>query len=458
MKEVRVSLYGEQKVPWHGTVINDNHRFKVVVAGRKARKTSLMVRELMKGALGSDLTYPLFLPFRKQAKEIVWDDHIPQILNIFNEYGIKYKKNDSDLSIKVHGAGKLVIDGLDNAEAHRGKSNWGGVGLDEWADGKESVWQPIIRPNLSVHKAWGIFGGTPKGYNHFWRLAKLGDHNNIIEGEYLDEEGNLMSTDPDFMTFRYTSYDNPFNDPAEIEAAKRTSDPIWFAQEYLAQFTKFTGLIYKDFDRLINVVKPFSIPKEWNKYRTIDLGSEAPTACLWIAKDHDGNVYIYREYYQRDRATEDHAEDICLMSANEQYTGTIFDHHGLGRQLITDYNRLGVKGTEHKNHEVISGIERVKELLRHGYNGKPKLYVFNNCFNTIREFETYRWEERKTNIELNPKETPLKQDDHTMDCVKNWTVTFYYQTTPTKEQREEHETRQRERKLAKHKVSSITGY
>lgn len=461
MEERHISLYGEQKIPWHKEVIDDDHRFKIIVAGRKARKTSLIIRELFKGAFGSDLTFIYFAPFRKQAKEICWDDHVAMILNILNENGIKYKKNDSELSIDIQGAGKVVVDGLDNSEAHRGKSNWGGVGLDEWATSRPDVWEPIIRPNLMVHKAWGIFGGTPRGYNHFWRLAKRGDHNNIIEGESLDSEGNEILTDKDFMTFRYSSYDNPYNDTEELDSIRANGDPLWFDQEYLARFTKFTGLIYKDFDRQTHTIKPFEIPDEWKRYRSIDLGSDDPTVCLWIARDPEWNVYIYREYYKNERATEDHAEEICLESAKEEYNGTIFDHHGLGKQLIVDYNRLGVKGTEHQNHKVAEGIERVKELVKpQGFNGKPKLFVFDNCFNTIREFESYQWDKRaqERDPELNSKQIPLDKWNHAMDCLKNWTMTFYYTRTPTEKEIKDRRARRELRKVSKYKVSPLTNY
>ena len=57
---------------------------------------------------------------------------------------------------------------------------------------------------------------------------------------------------------------------------------------------------------------------------------------------------------------------------------------------------------------MFSGIERVKEYLR-GENNKPKLYVFKNCVNLIREFKNYWWGDN---------DTPKKVDDHSLDELR----------------------------------------
>ena len=57
---------------------------------------------------------------------------------------------------------------------------------------------------------------------------------------------------------------------------------------------------------------------------------------------------------------------------------------------------------------MFSGIQRVKEYLK--TNGKrPKLYVFKNCPNLIRELKTYRWGDG---------DRPEKKDDHALDELR----------------------------------------
>jgi phage terminase large subunit len=256
--------------------------------------------------------------------------------------------------------------------------------------------------------------------------------------------------------------DNPHLPPDYVQRLMESGDEDWINRYIHGSWKVFEGQIYKDFIRERNVIKPFEIPGHWNKYRSIDLGVDDPTVCTWIATDPEKNVYIYREYYESNRSTDDHAEDICVASGSEHYVGTIFDHHGLGKQLIIDYNKRGVKGGEHKEHKIIAGITRVQQLLKpQGFSNKPKLYVFDTCVKTIKEFEAYRWAKRKYNTDLNSLETPLDKDNHAMDTIKNWTITYYYATTPTEHEHEEREHRKRERELERRqrtKVSSITNY
>lgn len=251
--------------------------------------------------------------------------------------------------------------------------------------------------------------------------------------------------------------DNPYLPTDYVDTLKEGADEDWISRYLLGSWKVFEGQVYKDFIRDRNVIKPFPIPKDWNRYRSIDLGVDDPTVCLWLAVDPQRNVYVYREYYEHNRPTEDHAESLCIKSGSEQYQGTIFDHHALGKQLIMDYNRLGVKGGEHQDHKVIVGIARVQQLLKpQGLENKPKLFVFDTCVNTIREFEAYRWDKHKHDIDLNSKEQPIKKDDHTMDCLKNWTVTYYYTKTPTKEQLDRRREDMEERKFLR--VTSLTGH
>ena len=55
--------------------------------------------------------------------------------------------------------------------------------------------------------------------------------------------------------------------------------------------------------------------------------------------------------------------------------------------------------------------------------GKPKLYIFKNCVNIIREFESYQWLENKQEG-LNEKDTPLKANDHALDALRYFVVSF----------------------------------
>ena len=123
---------------------------------------------------------------------------------------------------------------------------------------KVQVWEQIIRPALADVKGGALFIGTPAGRNHFWDLYK-----------YADE-----AEDHDWSAFHYTSYDNPFLDPSEIEAAKKTLSTFAFRQEFMSSFEASASDIFKEewikYDR--------EEPKDGDFYMAVDLAGFADVA------------------------------------------------------------------------------------------------------------------------------------------------------------------------------------
>ena len=107
----------------------NKHPYKILAVGRKGRKTTFDINELIFHASTDEkgLTYPFIAPTRTQGKEIVWEDHVKHVLDIFDAHEIPYKMNSSELSIRFPDRGKIIIDGADNIDSLRGKSDWGGV-------------------------------------------------------------------------------------------------------------------------------------------------------------------------------------------------------------------------------------------------------------------------------------------------------------------------------------------
>ncbi len=411
-----------QHIPWHKEAVTDKHRFKVFVCGRKARKTTFIINELVYWAITDPrgLTYAYLAPFRKQAKNNVWDDHISRILRLCNKVGIKYKINLSELTIKFDGGGKLQIDGADNAEALRGKSDWGGVALDEYADWKPYVWQEIIQPNLLVHKGFAIFAGTPKGENHFYKMAKLGDHKKIIDDKDFHPE-------KDYMTFHATSYDNPFNDVEEIEGYRRTTTPDYFRREYLAEFVGYSGLIYPEFDYATHVV---DFEHDFNElgdyYFGLDFAVRGYTATIIGKVKTNGHIYLLDEYKEVGETAENHSEKIREVLEKyakfENYVGYA-DPAGWARNqqggdmvwaLADEYLEKDFPITQ-ANNEVVAGINYVRQLL-----AANKLHINPRCEKLVAEFYQYQWKEQTEGSRgrVEEPEQVRKINDHLLDALR----------------------------------------
>lgn len=417
-----VGIYGTQMLDWHKQAASSKARFKVLVAGRKARKTTFMVNELCLAAINDPrgLVYPYIAPYRQQGKEIVWEDHLAKVLTMCRNVGIPFEINRSELTVQFEGGSKFQVAGADNAEALRGKSNWGGVGLDEYASWKPYIWQEVIRPNLQVHKAWGIIGGTPKGFNHFYDFAKMGDHHNVIDQK-------RSPTDKDFETFHATSYDNKYNAPEEIESAKRNTTVDFFNQEYLALFTKFTGLVYPEFD-LSTHVHP--IPHQFAEYGDylfgLDFAVRGWTASVPILIKEDGEIYILDNYKVDKSTAKEHIPQIKGMLENYapliKYTGYA-DPAGWAKNqqdgemiwaIADEYLEEDMPITR-ANNEVVAGINYVRQLLK-----ANKIHIDPRASDLIDELMMYQWKEmniNQTDLRNAPEEV-RKVNDHLVDALR----------------------------------------
>lgn len=376
------------------------------------------------------LTYPIIGPTRVQEKEIVWDDHVAQILRVLKASGVPFKVNNSDLSVKFPGYSKFYVDGSDNIESLRGKSDWGGIGMDEfpfWTS-PQYAWEEVVEPNLIVNHAFALIGSSTNGYDYFHRLIKRGDKENTIEGTAFDDDGAIVPYNEWYRSYRHTSYENPYLDKLWLEAKRLTMSEEAFNREYLARFEKFRGLIYKEFDRKVHI-QDFDVDFSWRFYRVMDFGAVNPTVCLWIAVDNSDNIYLFDEYFSKGQTAEFHA-GVVLGKTSPQFPVTMTFGDPSAQQEMLDYANHGLIITPatrifdgKDNDWVNSGIEKVRQMLKvNPQTGKPRFFIHPRCVNTIREFESYHWLETKTTLVI--KDQPDKVDDHCMDALRYFVVSY----------------------------------
>jgi hypothetical protein len=407
---------------WQKEVFIDGHRFKVICAGRRSGKSTLAQYIVLSWAIKEVGTYYIVNPTYKQAKSIHWKDLRGTIPREWIA-----KKNETELSFTLKNGSVIELKGAENPDALRGVKLRGLV-IDEIASIRnwEWLWQEVLRPTLTDYSAPAIFISTPKGYNHFYDLFQAGQQKEM----------------EDYKSWRFTSYDNPYIPKEEIDNAKAELTEDTFAQEYLADFRKFTGLVYKEFDREAHIVEPFDIPDSYYLYRAFDFGSTNPTVCLWIAVDGDDNWFVVDEHYETGKTIDYHA-GIVNSSKYRDIQATYGDPSGA--QIITEFAQRGIyitpankeTGTNY-NSWVRFGIEKVAEKLKrvpghlvqftngNSRQGTASLFIFSSCVNTIREFETYRWKEKSVSQaqDLNEPDVPEKANDHAMDALRYFACSY----------------------------------
>jgi len=221
----RIALHAKQ-----AEVYQSDKRFRVLVAGRRYGKTHMARCELVVRALrGGKGRYWYVAPTLKAAKDIFWDDLKEAVHPSWVE-----KINESELSIRLRNGAELRLHGADNPDDLVGRGLRFCV-LDEFADMKPEAWERAIRPALADYRAPALFIGTPKSFNHF--------HGLFERGQSTDERW------ASWASWQFKSIDNPTLDPAEVEEARRTTDPRTFRQEWEASFEAVAGRAYYAFDR-----------------------------------------------------------------------------------------------------------------------------------------------------------------------------------------------------------------
>lgn len=383
------------------------YRYLVIRAGRRFGKSALALNIVLREALSNPGRYWIIAPEYTQAKSIYWrdlvDEYIPRELIL--------KKNDNELILELQtpSGKKSVIEfkGSDREDKLRG-AGLKGVILDEYAFQKESVWDKVVGPMLVQTNGWAIFITTPNGVaNHF---KKFWD-----DAVALEAEGSKL-----WKTFHFTSYDNPLIKRENLDAERDRLTPEFFQQEYMADFAKFTGLIYTGFDDKIHV-QDFEVNDDWTFYRAIDFGATDPNAVSWFGIDMDGTIHIFDELYINNIYTSELAELIKQKSAHRYFVATYAD--SAAKQTIMDLSTYGVycipvkKNTGEGNKNwIIAGIDRVHQLLK-----DKKIVIHPRCKATIKEFMSYSWRKDRLGEAVN---IPEDKNNHILDEIRYFVVSY----------------------------------
>lgn len=380
-------------------IVKDNHRFKVIDAGRRFGKTVLSIEEMLFKAVSTkDAKIAYIAPTYQQARDIAWEQLKARV------EPIKAEINESRLEVTVpnqyKGNSKIVLRSWDNIETLRGQS-FHLLILDEVASMKsfETGWKEVLRPALTDHKGGTIFISTPKGFNHFYSLFQM------------------QNKDKDFKSFKFTSYDNPHLDPKEIDKAKEELNEDQFYQEYMADFRKMEGLVYKEFNRVIHLYDPdVQEPQNIKEYLGgVDFGFTNPCAVVGIIKDYDDNYWVTDEFYERGKTDAEIAEYVSQKQFHTVYADpeNPAGVEELKRKHINcrDVSKSPVYIKGKKVGSIKSGINKIRDLLK-----QNRLKINKNCYNLIWELETYHYPDKKD--DRNEEETPVKENDHLLDALR----------------------------------------
>jgi phage terminase large subunit len=325
----------------------DSYRFTVVVAHRRFGKTVSAINHLIKSAIECDKPEPRFAyiaPTYGQAKRVAWD----YLQKYTRSLGATY--NVSELRADFYGR-RISLYGSDRPDSLRGQY-FDGVVIDEVGDQNPRIWNEIVRPALTDRLGWSCFIGTPKGNNHF---AKLADRAKTEQGwRFLQFKASETGVLPD----------------SELKDAYKDLGEDIYNQEFECSFNaavqgSYYGKLINDLERDHHIT---DFPRDdlCRSFTAWDLGMGDSTA-IWVAQ------VVGKEVRLLD-CVENHGQALdwyVNWLRDNKYEGFthILPHDVQVRELGTGKSRkevleeAGLSITVAPRLSVADGIQAVRRLL-----------------------------------------------------------------------------------------------
>jgi PBSX family phage terminase large subunit len=325
-------------------------------------------------------------PTFQQARDIVW----MELKKICVQLQTNVNESRLEITVRnVHGTtSQISLHGWESIETMRGQK-YDLLVLDELSDMREftKYWEEVLRPALTDRRGDGLFIGTPKGFNDLYTLF------------------NKESTDPDYKSFHYTTYDNPYMPREEIDKARKEMTEDRFAQEYLADFRKMEGLVYKEFDREKHLFRDYEPHGEL--LAGVDFGFTNPCAVVHVVKDYDARYWVTNLFYKKGQTEEAIAEYV----ANQKFSRVYADPEAPSAIEVMKKKTVNLRDVVKNKDSIKNGINKVRELLK-----AHRLMIHESCFDLIQEFESYAYPNKK--VDRNEEENPIKENDHALDALR----------------------------------------
>jgi len=214
--------------------------------------------------------------------------------------------------------------------------------------------------------------------------------------------------------------DNPYlAEDGRYEQMLKALPPVQRRQLLDGNWDVAEGAAFVEFDPEVHIVAPFYLPVVWERVKGIDYGYASESCCLWGAVDRsDGTLVIYRELYRKNLTGLDLGRIITEMEIEDPFsvqgvldtaawakTGTT------GPTVGETLQQLGHK-LRRADKNRIQGKIQIHEYLKVKNNGRPRLQIFNNCPNLIRELQSIPLSKTR------PEDVDTNASDHAYDALR----------------------------------------
>lgn len=293
--------------------------------------------------------------------------------------------------------------------------------MAEAAQLDEEIWNRYARVRLMNTQGYVTFASTP-----------------YQAGRWLYEIEKKALVSSQWRVFHQAAWDADHIDPLEIEQARQDLSEDAFYEQVGGEWRFHGGRVYKLVRPDVQWIEPFAVPASWKIGSATDFGSADPTATLWVALSPTGEGYVIGEYYYRGgrgahadmRSARQHAHHLREAEHRLGIKDAlrIADHHGLGMQLIREFDEAGWRTRPCLSHDRRARRDAAMAALtpkpRAPYHVREQglvtgdyanLFFFKGrCPELKREMEDLEWREGAR--EGSSQDT--KGDDHAIDCLE----------------------------------------
>ncbi|WP_316797311.1 terminase large subunit domain-containing protein [Pedobacter agri] len=256
-------------------VLNSPKRFVTLLAGRRFGKSAISACISISNA--ANQRYVAYVTPTYALAKIFFEEILELMPN-----GL-VTSNKTDLTITFLGGGYIQFFTGERLDLFRSRK-FHYVIVDEAAfiPDLENGWLKAIRPTLTDYQGKALFISTPKGKDYFYQLYNKG----------LDE------LETDWVSFHFSTFDNPHISLAEIETARLELPEAVFNQEYLAIAGESTSTIVATKYIVAGTLKELST--EPTAVYGIDISSGSNDYCVITGLSHTGNMTYFDRWRSPD--------------------------------------------------------------------------------------------------------------------------------------------------------------
>jgi hypothetical protein len=298
--------------------------------------------------------------------------------------------------------------------------------------------KPILKLMATLRSGAGVppgfrATGNPGGPGHQW-----------VKARYIDPApgGMKVITDPEtglkriYIPSRVT--DNAYLGADYIQRLKASGSEALVRAWLDGDWTVIEGAFFPEFSFERHVLRPFPIPLEWGRFRSMDWGSASPASVGWwavVSDDHyvqdrllpRGALVRYREWYIASKpgvglkltaaevsdGIKDRERNDPRLSGNNVLDPSAFRVDG-GPSIAEEMARRGVHFNRADNARTaklgaLSGWDQLRNRLVGTDDGDPMIFFFDSCAALIRTLPALQHDPDK------PEDVDTESEDHAPD-------------------------------------------